>query len=346
MALYIIGAGLSGLSTAYYALNKGYKDIIVFEASNHVGGRCYSFFDKAFDTYLDNGTHLISGANNTLFEILNSCNYKSDELINIGSKLSYFDNNKISSIDMKLKNVIPNAFKFLKLYPLSIKSILNTDKSEANKFLYFNTCLKLLFSKDNNFYLAKDNLSKSIILPIYNYLKDKVEFNFSCNVNNYSKDLLTIKNKTYKLNSCDKIICSSPKITKNFETIISIHYKTDIKLPNNLKMLGLINKTADWLFQKDWGISATISAANNLKNEDIAKKVWDDICLITKAQAPIPSIHRVIADKHATLKQTKNTIYQPNYKNGIYFVGDKTNKKLPCTIEGALLTGKDIINLI
>ena len=38
----ILGAGISGLSVAYYLLNKGYKNITVLEKEDRVGGKCFS----------------------------------------------------------------------------------------------------------------------------------------------------------------------------------------------------------------------------------------------------------------------------------------------------------------
>ena len=40
--IYIVGAGLAGLSAAVSCVLKGYK-VQVFESTNHAGGRCRSF---------------------------------------------------------------------------------------------------------------------------------------------------------------------------------------------------------------------------------------------------------------------------------------------------------------
>lgn len=42
----IIGAGASGLSAAYYLKKKGYKNIIVFEKENRLGGKCHTILYK------------------------------------------------------------------------------------------------------------------------------------------------------------------------------------------------------------------------------------------------------------------------------------------------------------
>ena len=57
--------------------------------------------------------------------------------------------------------------------------------------------------------------------------------------------------------------------------------------------------------------------------------------------------YKVLKNSKATIKQTKQTIRIPQKINGkIIFAGDSTTTGLPCTIEGAILSGKKSINLI
>jgi UDP-galactopyranose mutase len=44
-AVYIIGAGLSGATTARLFANNNYQ-VIVYEAENHVGGNCYDYLNE------------------------------------------------------------------------------------------------------------------------------------------------------------------------------------------------------------------------------------------------------------------------------------------------------------
>ena len=60
--IYIVGAGLAGLSAAVSCILKGYK-VQVFEATNHAGGRCRSYKDKILDRTINNGNHLILSGN-------------------------------------------------------------------------------------------------------------------------------------------------------------------------------------------------------------------------------------------------------------------------------------------
>lgn len=71
MTVYIVGAGLSGLACAIQLVSAG-KQVILFEATHQAGGRCRSFYDNELKCYLDNGTHLIIGANTQTLRYITS----------------------------------------------------------------------------------------------------------------------------------------------------------------------------------------------------------------------------------------------------------------------------------
>lgn len=56
----IIGGGVAGLASATFLADKGFE-IILFESTPKLGGRCYSFFSEINDCFIDNGKHLIAG---------------------------------------------------------------------------------------------------------------------------------------------------------------------------------------------------------------------------------------------------------------------------------------------
>ena len=60
--VHVIGAGMAGISCAV-ELVKARQRVVLWEAAAQAGGRCRSFHDATLDRTIDNGNHLILGAN-------------------------------------------------------------------------------------------------------------------------------------------------------------------------------------------------------------------------------------------------------------------------------------------
>jgi len=67
--IHVVGAGLSGLACAT-ALAAAGRSVTLYEATDHAGGRCRSWYDGLLDRTIDNGNHLILGANPECFAYL------------------------------------------------------------------------------------------------------------------------------------------------------------------------------------------------------------------------------------------------------------------------------------
>ena len=67
--VYIVGAGLSGLSAAVALAAQGIR-VEVLEATSAAGGRCRSYYDPAVDQIIDNGNHLILSGNHSVHDYL------------------------------------------------------------------------------------------------------------------------------------------------------------------------------------------------------------------------------------------------------------------------------------
>ncbi|WP_162305807.1 hydroxysqualene dehydroxylase HpnE [Oleisolibacter albus] len=68
-SVHVIGAGLAGLACATRLAEAG-QPVILHEAGEQPGGRCRSYHDRTLDRTLDNGNHLILGANPHIFRYL------------------------------------------------------------------------------------------------------------------------------------------------------------------------------------------------------------------------------------------------------------------------------------
>ena len=67
--IHVIGAGLSGLSSAVKLVRAG-LDVMMHEGTGHGGGRCRSFHDGILDRLIDNGNHLILSGNHAVLGYL------------------------------------------------------------------------------------------------------------------------------------------------------------------------------------------------------------------------------------------------------------------------------------
>ena len=69
--IHIIGAGLAGLSCAVRLVRDG-RRVVLYESALQAGGRCRSFYEPALDRLIDNGNHLVLGANHALMAYLDT----------------------------------------------------------------------------------------------------------------------------------------------------------------------------------------------------------------------------------------------------------------------------------
>lgn len=67
--IHVIGAGISGLAAASRAARSGVRTI-VYEAAGHAGGRARSLYDEKLGCTIDNGNHLLLGANKSTITYL------------------------------------------------------------------------------------------------------------------------------------------------------------------------------------------------------------------------------------------------------------------------------------
>ncbi len=69
--VHVVGAGLAGLACAVRLLRAG-RAVVLYEAAPRAGGRCRSFFEPALERSIDNGNHLLLGANDATMAYLDA----------------------------------------------------------------------------------------------------------------------------------------------------------------------------------------------------------------------------------------------------------------------------------
>jgi squalene-associated FAD-dependent desaturase len=67
--VYVIGAGLAGLSAAVELAAKGMR-VCLIEGTAQAGGRCRSYFDAVLAQVIDNGNHLVLSGNHAVYAYL------------------------------------------------------------------------------------------------------------------------------------------------------------------------------------------------------------------------------------------------------------------------------------
>ena len=353
MAVYVIGAGIAGLSAAY-TLTKAGVPVAVYEAAARAGGRCHSFFDKTLNALIDNGTHLMLGANTALLKMLADCPTETP-LKSIGNTFTFYQKDGTPFQISTAKPLL--AITHLKqLYPLLCESVMNTPAKQADTMMFLKTALKCFGRKNGQIHLAYPSLADSVIAPVVAFLKNKnVPISFGKTLNKIETDKLIFSDQTeIALTGKDAVILAvSPtaaaRLVKEVESqpcqpIANIHFKTDVSLPDGLPLIGLVGFTGHWVFSKNGVLSVTISAAEELLKkhtaEELANIVWRELQSVLKTDAPLLP-YRVIVEQRATLLQTKAVDRRrPSaLSDSVVLAGDYTKTGLPCTIEGAVRSG-------
>ena len=353
MTVYVIGAGIAGLSAAY-TLTKAGVPVAVYEAAARAGGRCHSFFDKELNALIDNGTHLMLGANTALLKMLADCPTQTP-LKSVGNTFTFYQKD---GTPFQINTAKPlSALKYLKkLYPLLCESVMNTPAKQADTMMFLKTAMKCFGKKNGQIWLAYPSLADSVITPVVTFLKGKnVPVFFGKTLNKIEKDKLIFSDGTeIALTEKDSVILAvSPstaaRLVNNVDSlpcqpITNIHFKTDVSLPDGLPVIGLVGYTGHWVFSKNGVLSVTISAAEELLKkhpaEELANIVWRELQSVLNTDAPLPP-YRVIVEQRATLLQTTAVDRRrPSaLSDSVVLAGDYTKTGLPCTIEGAVRSG-------
>jgi squalene-associated FAD-dependent desaturase len=60
--VHVVGGGMAGLAAALRVSGAG-RPVVLYEAAQHAGGRCRSFYEASLDCEIDNGNHLLLTGN-------------------------------------------------------------------------------------------------------------------------------------------------------------------------------------------------------------------------------------------------------------------------------------------
>jgi zeta-carotene desaturase len=147
----VIGAGVAGISAAVKLSLEGFE-VDVFETRGFLGGRTYSFIDTKTDEEIDNGQHLLMGAYENFFKLLDILKTKKYLKFKDGISIDYIDlNGKTGKFDTsRFKGKFGLIWGFLNFDLLNVK-----EKIHSILFL-----LKMKFMKVENLNLSVYDLLK------------------------------------------------------------------------------------------------------------------------------------------------------------------------------------------
>lgn len=338
---YIIGAGTAGLTAARYIKKHAPKAYVgIFEAAAHPGGRCRSFYDAKLQCRVDNALHAILKANREALKIRGKGDF-------VYPAVFY---------DLKNRKLCRGIFQnyreiALALFNLPLEQTASEilRRSVCELFPFWNARKALFSDNKQSEYFINPQLIYADDITYGKVLKD-IEGSGRATKLVFCKDAL-------RLGKGDKVICAMD----NFNTarifgdmplkhnpIINIHYRTStpLTLPGGRQVIGVKGGRAQWIAVNGDIVSVIISDAGKYLNDDeLAFKVWREVCRIRGTAAAFLPPYRMMKYRRATLCHDAETnARRPGdcrtvFEN-VFLAGDWTMKDLPCSIEAAALSGK------
>ena len=234
--MYVIGGGLSGLSTAVNLVDSGLR-VTLYESSSNLGGRCRSYFDKKLNQTIDNGNHLVLSGNEYVKKYLKKIGSHHSMWSPAKAEFPFFDlktgqawtMRPFSALSMisilNSSNRIPGSsiheyMRVLKLVlarektvldcvggpgplykkfwePLAV-SVLNTEPENASASLFWSVIKQIVLrgEKASKPMIAKKSLSDTFVEPAVRFLEQK-----RCKIllNSHLTEMKFFKNKVVEI---------------------------------------------------------------------------------------------------------------------------------------------------
>lgn len=344
---HIIGGGIAGLSCAWLLKEKR-PDIrsVIYEAGDRLGGRAYSYSDKALSRVLDNSVHAVVGANSFMSRFIQKDEWHKAPL--------FFDLNS-GKLD---KSLYANQ-------DLLLKSFCNTSAQNVAPKIKQNI-LRSFFPftpSKRKVWFSEQNISQRIINILAGYadeirLKHKLhkivsQFGMAAQLD-FLSEQIDIGARDKVILALDNLSCSKILQTISLEhsSIVNIIYQTSqtLFLPQGASFIGVRGGSFDWLFSNSNLLTAVVSdytsEGENLSH--LVMKIWKEIDKIRGINSAFVPAFKAICTKNATIKQDIiNNSHRPDhafsqYPN-VFIAGDWTMKDYPCCMETAFNSAKRAI---
>jgi len=246
-------------------------------------------------------------------------------------------------------------------HPLAL-AVLNTDPDLAQAKLLRRVLARTLWrgGSASRLYQAKAGLSPSFIDPAITALqKMGVQIRFGHPLRAVTRNSdgkaheLRFDDETRRLSRHDRLILALPLAAARrllpglpelpHSAIANLCFKLTVAQAYQFspRPLGLIGGMAQWVFIRDNILSITLSAAPQITEQSVGA-LWRDVCRAYGLSMKMPE-YRLIQEKRATLlhiPETEQLRRSPQLNENIFLCGDVTSTSLPCTIEGAIQSGR------
>lgn len=246
-------------------------------------------------------------------------------------------------------------------HPLAL-AVLNTDPAEGSARLLWRVVAETLLrgAAASRPLLAREGLSAALVEPALALLSQRggdIRFNRPLRSLADEGRTLVFDEGRESLGPEDRLVLAVPARAAArllpglpalpHRAIVNAHFRVD-SLPDDAPaLLGVLGTTAQWLFRRGDVVSVTVSAADALAaqpGEAVARRLWTDVAAALGLPAdPLPP-WRVVKERRATIAHTPSTEgRRPGPRTPwrhIALAGDWTATGLPCTLEGAVRSGR------
>jgi len=304
--LHVVGAGLAGLAASVAAARAG-RRVVLYEASDHAGGRCRSFFDQTLGIVIDNGTHLVMDVNRTavdfaravgglphmrqgkpIFPFADIATGKRWTLTPwaLGSRpLDLLKAVGAFGIDDDATTALTlgKTKTFATIWDPLCVAALNTKSEQASAKLFaqlLRMALKRGLSSLNP-WIFPDGLSAALVEPAVTTLRQLgADLHFNQRLRAVESDALIFDGRRIQLHDEDRVILALPPWTARTlfphlpeaatRSIVNGHFLLDSPpdLPGGMPWLGLTGGLGQWVSVRDRLLSVTISAAEDVVEDD------------------------------------------------------------------------------
>jgi len=301
--LHVVGAGLAGLAAATAAARAGIR-VSLYESAGHAGGRCRSFHDEKLGRLIDNGSHLLLGANKVALGYARATG-GIEAMVPALPRFDFFDLADQSrwtvsptrlpaglgeilralglpwtGAQASVADRLGRSQGFTRFWKPLCEAILNTTPEDSSARMFSWTMRRALLGGAPALspWTFPLGLSAALVAPALATLGSfGAEINFRCRLTGVAADRLEFEDRSVGLGPDDRVILALPpwavpSVLPGFDldlptrTIVNAHFRLDhpVALPNGAPFLGLVGGYGHWLFPRGDVLSVTVSAAEGL----------------------------------------------------------------------------------